>query len=141
MTEAEWTPPDYWTPEEVEYWKGLDHFMCTHYGFLDISMERGYATCHSMHCPECGKSTSSQGHMKKVGDEWICPTPEDQRKPWPKSKPVFRLTCAACGRVGTKGFGVREDDANGLRRYYHCLSGPACDRRRKARGLKPLSEL
>lgn len=82
-----WEPPPWWSPETVEYWKNLDHTMCTLYPGIDPDTP-AYQRCHSMHCPDCGRSTSSQGHMKLVGDikgehEWVCPTPEEKRNPFP----------------------------------------------------------
>jgi hypothetical protein len=89
-----WEPNPTWSPEMAEYWKTLDHTMCTQY--VDgLSPEEFYDTpeyqrCRSMHCPKCGKRCGSQGHMKLVGDiegehyKWVCPTPEAERKPFPE---------------------------------------------------------
>lgn len=78
---SDWTPPQHWTAEVIEYWKSLDHDLCTRYG-LNFDAP-AYEQCHSMHCPQCGKRTGGQGHLKRVGDDWLCPTPEAERKPWP----------------------------------------------------------
>lgn len=73
--------PEYWTDDEVRHWQNLDHSHCT---LMNIASRLpAYEMCMSTHCHFCGQSTSSQGHLKKVGDEWVCPTPLDRRKPWP----------------------------------------------------------
>ncbi|QSM01154.1 hypothetical protein SEA_NANOSMITE_130 [Mycobacterium phage Nanosmite] len=78
---SDWTPPAHWSEETIAGWKALDHTFCSRYG-LDFNAP-AYEQCRSLHCGMCGKSTSSQGHLTKVGDEWVCPTPEEERTPWP----------------------------------------------------------
>lgn len=81
---TEWQPPQFWEDKDIEYWKSLDHSEC---GIYDIQawMDGApfYQLCRSMHCGDCGRKTGSQGHLKKVGDKWECPTPEAERNPWP----------------------------------------------------------
>lgn len=57
------------TDDWVIYWKSLDHSNCGKYGAGDTveeiqaNFERpDYQQCRSMHCPDCGKTTGSQGH-------------------------------------------------------------------------------
>lgn len=73
--EEKWRRP-WMTDEWVENWKSLDHTMCTQ--FVDavppLSIEEYYALpayikCRSMHCPDCGKRTGSQGHLNCPGRE------------------------------------------------------------------------
>lgn len=79
---SDWKPPPYWTAEELEHWKSLDHTMCT--GFFNPMGPQlePYEWCMSSHCPNCGQRTGG-GHLAEQG-EWTCPIPEDQRKPWPQ---------------------------------------------------------
>jgi hypothetical protein len=85
-TMGEWVPRSDWDDEDIEHWKSLDHTFCTQYiNGADVESWAeipAYQRCHSMHCPQCGKSVSSQGHLNREG---VCPTPEDRRKPWPNT--------------------------------------------------------
>lgn len=68
---SDWQQP--WMSDEwVEWWKSLDHSNCATYSLNEFYAS--YETCRDMHCPDCGKRTGGQGHMK-------CPerTPETQR--------------------------------------------------------------
>ncbi len=76
-----WRPPNYWTAEEIEHWKSLDHSFCTQVGFG--SDEPAYVRCVGTHCHVCGKGTSSQGHLDFSTGTGVCPTPIEERKPWP----------------------------------------------------------
>jgi hypothetical protein len=61
-TEEEWMPP--WaTPEWLEWWKSLDHTMCTQAGYSPESDVPAYIRCMSMHCPTCNRTTGGQGHF------------------------------------------------------------------------------
>jgi hypothetical protein len=63
---ADWRQP--WMDDEwLAWWKGLNHGGCSQYiDAVDFEVAKllpGYVKCHSMHCPDCGKSTGGQGHM------------------------------------------------------------------------------
>lgn len=85
---TDWQPPERWSPEEVEHWKSLDHSHCTQMGWNPDYPQFGYAYCQSIHCHQCGRSTSSQGHLTPAEPgNWkgklVCPTPPADRKLWP----------------------------------------------------------
>ena len=70
QAETKWRSTKPWiTDEWLEWWKGLDHSRCSQssddlhaLGVEAYYAAPGYLKCHSMHCPDCGKPTGSQGH-------------------------------------------------------------------------------
>lgn len=74
--EADWRQP-WMTDEWLTWWKGLDHAGCSQYidgvEFEVVKLLPGYVMCHSMHCPDCGKSCGGQGHYN-------CPVREAKKK-------------------------------------------------------------
>lgn len=78
--EADWRQP-WMTDEWMGWWTSLDHAFCSQYadGPEDFEIKQampGYMKCHSMHCPDCGKSCGGQGHFS---------CPERKAKKWARN--------------------------------------------------------
>lgn len=64
LTDDEWFANHPWL--DRKQWLAADHSGCAIYpGDLDYDANAPeYQQCRSTHCPQCGKRTGSQGHIK-----------------------------------------------------------------------------